>query len=120
MKQGKIQYIDPIGQWNDMDKYKITFADGGQYSFLAKGNFKANIGDEISYEVTNDQYKSAKIIREYRPQSNVMNAPSGNKDQLIVRQTCIKAASELHSNKQISDQEVINTAQAYYNWIYGQ
>ena len=116
MKRGKIQYIDLIGQWNDMDKYKITFADGGQYSFLAKGNFKANIGDEISYEVTNEQYKSAKMIREFRPQGNGSN---GNKDQLIVKQTCIKAAAELHSHKQISDQEVINTAQAFYNWIYG-
>ena len=116
MKRGKIQYIDPIGQWNDMDKYKITFADGGQYSFLAKGNFKANIGDEISYEVTNEQYKSAKLVREFRPQNNGSNV---NKDQLIVKQTCIKAASELHSHKQISDQEVINTAQAFYNWIYG-
>jgi hypothetical protein len=118
MKQGKIQYIDPIGQWNDMDKYKITFADGGQYSFLAKGNFKANIGDEITYEVTNEQYKSAKLVREYRPQNSGMNG-SSNKDQLIVKQTCIKAASDLHSHKQISDQEVINTAQAFYNWIYG-
>jgi len=115
-KQGQIKYIDSAGKWNDMDKFKVTFADGSVYSFLARGNFKANVGEEITYEVTNQQYGSAKLIREFQPQAT----SGGNKDQLIVKQTCIKAAAELHSHKQISDREVLETAQTFYNWIYGQ
>lgn len=113
-KQGQIKYIDPAGKWNDFDKYRVSFADGTQYSFLAKGNFKADIGEEITYEVTNEQYRSAKLIKEFTPAST----SGGNKDQLIVRQTCIKAAAELHAHKQIGDEQVIETAQSFYNWIF--
>ena len=61
-KTGKIKHIDPNGEWNGLQKYKVTFADGTQYTFFAKGNFKRNIGDEVHFKVTNEEYKKCFAI----------------------------------------------------------
>ena len=112
MKTGKITHIDPDGQWNGLQKYKVTFADGLQYTFFAKGKFKRNIGAEVSYEVSNEEYKNAKLLMDQKPTSF-----TGNKDTLIVRQTCIKAAAEFHAQSSVTPDEILETAQLMFNWI---
>lgn len=112
MKTGKITHIDPEGQWNGLQKYKVTFADGLQYTFFAKGTFKRNIGDEITYEVSNAEYKNAKLLPDTRKQNDY-----GNKDNLIVRQTCIKAAAEFHAQSSTTPDDLLKTAQLMFNWV---
>lgn len=113
MKTGKITHIDPEGQWNGLQKYKITFADGLQYTFFAKGTFKRNIGDEITYEVSNAEYKNAKLLPDLKQQ----NSYTGSKDTLIVRQTCVKAAAEFHAQSSNTPEDLLKTAQLMFNWI---
>ena len=124
-KTGKIKSVDPNGLWNGLTKYKVTFADGNQYTFFAKGNFKFDVGETITYEVTNEEYKNAKIPqdqykKEAKPtQDNSQSAVSFvSKDHLIVRQTCIKAATEFNAGRSTADaNSVVEDAQLFFNFI---
>ena len=109
-KTGKIKSVDPNGLWNGLTKYKVTFADGNQYTFFAKGNFKFDVGDTITYEVTNEEYKNAKIPQDqYKKEAKPIQDNSQaavnfvSKDHLIVRQTCIKAAAEFNAGRSTAD-----------------
>ena len=122
MKNGRIKYIDTNGQWNGMNKYLVTFADGEAYTFFAKGDFKASIGDEIKYTVSNQQMKNAKLVRDdYSNKSYSSNSSSNSRDDVqtsIIKQTCIKASSELHAGRGTSDvQSVLEDAEIMFNWI---
>ena len=73
-------------------------AKGKEFQFLAKGEFKKSVGDLVDYKVTNEEYKTAKL--EYNPLPTVNNT---SKDQLIIRQSMVKAACEFHSSRPQSD-----------------
>jgi len=129
MKTGKIKNIDPNGLWNGLTKYKVTFADGQQYTFFAKGNFKFKIGETIAYEVTNDEYKNARIpqdqykeevVEDSNPRVFNNYAPKAeyvDKNDLIIRQTCVKASSEFNSRRKVDVVQVLLDADTMYNWI---
>ena len=121
MKTGKIKHIDPNGLWNGLTKYKVTFADGEQYTFFAKGNFKFKIGDDIKYEVTNQEYKNARIPQDqYKEEGVEETSPKAvyvDKNDLIIRQTCVKASSELNAGKGNDVVQVLLDAETMYNWI---
>tara|TARA_R100001460_G_scaffold66010_1_gene106389 strand:- start:1109 stop:1486 length:378 start_codon:yes stop_codon:yes gene_type:complete len=123
MKTGKIKHIDENGQWNGLTKYKVTFADGNQYTFFAKGEFKFSVGSTINYEVTNEEYRNAKIpLEAYKKDSGSNDAPNAsysttNKDTLIIRQTCIKASSEFNAQRTADIATVIQDAETMFNWI---
>ncbi|NDG52016.1 MAG: hypothetical protein EBY39_03170 [Flavobacteriia bacterium] len=124
MKTGKITHIDPSGQWNGLTKYKVTFADGNQYTFFAKNEFKFNVGETITYEVTNEEYRNAKIPKDqYKGSGGVSNETpkanysTTNKDTLIIRQTCIKASAEFNAQRSSDIASVIEDAEIMYKWI---
>ena len=108
-----------------MDKYLVTMADGIGYTFFYKQGepFPKNLNEEVQFEVTNDQYKNARFAKAYQSydkpyQKSYPNnqQPSTNKDDLIVRQTVIKAAAELHARSGNIDL-VLQDAENMYNWI---
>lgn len=125
VRTSTIRAISPIGQWNGMDKFLVTMADGVGYTFFYKQGeeFPKKLNEEVEFEVTNEQYKNARFAKtqtsyqkpyqkSYQPQST----PSTNKDDLIVRQTVIKAAAELHARSGNIDL-VLQDAENMYNWI---
>ena len=118
MKKGKVQFIEPDGMFKELTKNKVTLADGQQFTFFSKGDFKAKVGDEIEYEVTNAQYGNAKLFQQ---QQNFIKPSFGGgmaKDQQIIRQTCIKASSEFNAQRSgVTIKDVINDAQALVNWV---
>ena len=133
-KTGTIKSVEPNGLWNGLTKYKVTFADGNQYTFFAKGNFKFSIGDLVTYEVTNEEYKNAKIPQDqYKKDTPAVSNQTNNtfvssqpventsfisKDHLIVKQTCIKAAAEFNASRGNADAStVIADAQQFFNFI---
>ena len=132
-KTGTIKNVEPNGLWNGLTKYKVSFADGNQYTFFAKGNFKFSVGDLITYEVTNEEYKNAKIPQDqYKKETPSANTGAPNtfansqpaptsyisKDHLIVKQTCIKAAAEFNASRSNVDANtVIADAQLFFNFI---
>ena len=85
MKTGKITFITPKGKGSPfidnetgeevvLDNYTIGFADGKQWKFKARGEWKYPVGSEIEFEVSNEKYgtaRKAKLIKEFQPtQSN--------------------------------------------------
>ena len=124
MKNGRIKYIDTNGQWNGMNKYLVTFADGQAFTFFAKGDFKASVGDSIKYTVSNAEMKNAKLVRDdysnknYSSNNSRSNTSRDDIQTSIIKQTCIKASSELHAGRASSDvQSVIEDAEIMFNWI---
>ena len=118
MKKGKVQFIEPDGMFKDLTKNKVTLADGQQFTFFSKGNFKANVGDEIDYEVTNAQYGNAKLVQQQQNFSKPSFGGGMGKDHQIIRQTCIKASSEFNAQKGgVTIQDVINDAERLLNWV---
>ena len=135
MKSGTIKHIDPDGQWNGMKKSKVTFKDGRAYTFFSKGEFKGNIGDEIKYEVTNEDMYNAKLIRiDFKNKPKVDNCsldefrekPKTKKDNgrwlredlyLNVRTSCIIASSNFHAKRVADVETLISDAEKMYNWI---
>ena len=98
--KGKVKYVEDKGTYTNasgtFNKCQVTFDDGRAYQFLAKGHFKKNVGDLVEYEVTNEEYKTAKLS--YTPQPM-----QSNKDQLIIRQSMLKASCDFHAHRPQSD-----------------
>ena len=114
--QSKITQIDPKGTYTNasgtFNKYQVYLANGNNYQFLAKGEFKKQVGETIAFEVTNEQYNTAKLI--YKP----IQAPSANREQIIVRQSMVKAAADFHASRPNADiQTVIADAQLLINFV---
>ncbi len=113
--KGKIKFIQEKGEWSNssgtFNKYQVQFDDGKSYQFLAKGDFKRKVGDFVEYEVTNQQYGTAKLIYTQPPA-----AP--NKDVTISKLACLKAAAEFNAGRPQSDRvSVVEDAKHFYNWI---
>jgi len=95
--KGKIKFIQENGEWSNssgtFNKFQVQFDDGKTYQFLAKGQFKKQIGDLVDYEVTNQQYGTAKLVYT-QPQANGVS-----KDQMIVSQSSIRTSAEFHKHR---------------------
>tara|TARA_Y100000401_G_C8284303_1_gene205199 strand:+ start:354 stop:713 length:360 start_codon:yes stop_codon:yes gene_type:complete len=115
--QSKITQIEPKGTYTNasgtFNKYQVYLANGNNYQFLAKGDFKKNVGDTIDFEITNEQYNTAKLIY-----NKPIQAPSANREQIIVRQSMVKAAADFHASRPNADiQTVIHDAQLLINFV---
>jgi len=83
-------------------KSLITLANGNAYTFLSKGEFKKSVGEDIEYEVTNEEFGTAKIVytqeKTYTRDNDTHNS--------ILRQVAFKGAIELASTGKIKLDEV--------------
>lgn len=116
--QSKITQIEPKGTYTNasgtFNKYQVYLANGQNFQFLAKGEFKKQVGDDIEFEITNQQYNTAKLVYN-KP---MPTATSGNREQIIVRQSMVKAAADFHASRPNADiQTVIADAQLLINFV---
>jgi len=104
--QSKITQIEPKGTYTNasgtFNKYQVYLANGQNFQFLAKGDFKKQVGETIDFEITNEQYNTAKLI--YKP---IQAQPTGNREQIIVRQSMVKAAADFHASRPNADIETV-------------
>jgi hypothetical protein len=119
--EATIKAIDQNGVWNGMDKKLVTVSTGQQYTFFVKEGtpFPHNVGERIEFEVTNDKYNNAKLSKTGYNKSYSKPA-SGNysKDDLIMRQTALKASVELHrSNQSFRIDVICEDAQEMFEWL---
>ena len=137
-----IKQIEPSGLWNGLTKYKVTFENGKQYTFFAKGDFKFAVGSEIKYEVTNEEYKNARIpLEEYKqedvkeevkpmldiPRRTSLIDVKYNLDEDFnklqkaedekLRLNCILAAATFNQMKTVDSEMVILEAEQFFNYI---
>jgi hypothetical protein len=128
IRTSTIRAISPNGEWNGMDKYLVTMADGIGYTFFYKQGepFPKKLNEEVRFEVTNEQYKNARFAKAYSgyqkpyqksyPSNQPQATLSTSKDDLIVRQTVIKSSCELNARNGNIDL-VLEHAEIMYNWI---
>ena len=137
-----IKKIEPNGLWNGLTKYKVTFKNGKQYTFFAKGDFKFSVGSEIKYEVTNEEYKNARVpLEEYKqedakeevkpmldmPRRTSLIDVKYNLDEDFnklqkaedekLRLNCILAAATFNQMKTVDSEMVILEAEQFFNYI---
>lgn len=138
-----IKKIEPSGLWNGLTKYKVTFKNGKQYTFFAKGDFKFAVGSEIRYEVTNEEYKNARVPLEEYPKEDESNLVKPLVDNLRrtslieskpfqatgyeiklynaedekLRLNCILAAATFNQMKTVGAETVIEEAKQFFNYI---
>ena len=64
--KSQIKEIRPKGtaqlKHGTFQKNEVFLSNGNSYTFLSKGDFKKNVGDEIEYEITNEEYGTAKLV----------------------------------------------------------
>jgi len=125
----RITTITPNGEWSNgqrtFNKYRVTFANGDNLSFLAVGDFKGQVGENLTYQ-KNESNQTGKVVRENSFQNQgSYSAPksSGSKEDTqtyIIRQSMIKAAIDYHAlqaHGHTSENDVINTARNFVNFI---
>jgi len=117
----KITHIEPKGVWsngqNTFQKYQVSMANGESLQFLAKGQFKKNVGDDITYE-KNAQYNTGKLVREeqtFAPQPKT--AQKEDVQTYIIRQSMLKAAVDYHAGFQTNIEDVLTTARQFINFV---
>ena len=112
MKTGKITHITPKGTYSNgngvFNKFRINLADGSYYNFLAKGDFKKSVGDEIEFTVTNEDFKSAKLemSKPAFQQGGYSKPQARSTNESILRQVAFKGAIELAAKGSIQLDEV--------------
>jgi len=123
MKTGKITNVEPSGTFESygstLTRNKVTLATGEVYTFNSKGQFKKNVGDEIEFEVVNEQYGNAKLI--YNPNKPQQEAPVKKGDDVqkfIIRQSSVASAVNFYKDKPSSEDEVLDFAERIVNYIY--
>jgi len=114
-KKSKVTSVQNNGTWEGqyglMYKYEISFdnSDVGEYSSKSENQTKFVIGEEIEYIYTAGKFPKVKPI--YNPPAVVGGGLS--REDLIIKQTCIKAAAELAS----TPENAIRAAEQFYAWI---
>jgi len=117
---GRITSIEPMGTWSNgqqtFNKFRVGFANGDILSFLAKDEFRKNVGDNITYE-KNPQFGTGKIIYD-NPTFEKPTQKTVDTQEKIVRQSMLKAAVDYHSNNHgKTEQQVLQTAQIFIDFI---
>ena len=125
----KIKAITANGNWTGkygtMYSFKVTFEDGVAIEANSKTDQPPyKVGDEMSYEVTNDDPKFGAKGRVFKPEAgqfsnNAAPAVNGNRDAIIMKQTALKCASEFNAQRSVAVQVVIDDAQAMFDWLIG-
>ena len=115
------------GQYGTLYGFYVTFENGdnGKYNSKSEHQTKFVVGQEATYEYIGREYqgKTYYTVKPVNPQfANVTPSSNGSasgktthssKDEIIVRQTALKAAAELGG----TPQQVIANAQTFADWV---
>jgi hypothetical protein len=121
-KTSKLTSVQGNGTFNDLYKFELTFEDGTTGMLYRKTN-EAKVENGQEYTYTINPKGTIKIVPPGG--SNYAQMPRGNnsntgisRDELIVRQTCIKAAVDFCKNSECSPERVTENAQIFRDWIF--
>tara|TARA_R110000744_G_scaffold196593_1_gene315879 strand:+ start:9627 stop:10088 length:462 start_codon:yes stop_codon:yes gene_type:complete len=119
------------GAFMDLYKYEVSMEDGTTGNMFKKtDNPFIEVGQEVHYTVNakgtikilpadGSTWEDKKANTEYAKVPTSPTPTSGlTRDELIVRQTCIKAAVDFCKNANCSPEEVTANAQIFRDWIF--
>ena len=124
MKKGKVTQVQPNGTWEGnygmMYKFEVTFDNGdvGEYSSKSEQQTKFIEGEEAEYEFTGGKFPKVKPY--YVPPSSggqTYYKKDDNVQDLIIRQSSLKAAVDYCKGNNCSPEEVCETADIFVNWV---
>ena len=127
MKTDKVKRVTSNGTWEGkfglMYKFEVEFFNGdcGEYSSKMENQTKFVEGQEANYEFIDGKFPKVKPYYA-PPQSNGQTfnyKKDDNVQDLIVRQSSLKAAVDLCRGNDCSPEEVCATAQIFVDWVNG-
>jgi len=128
MKSAKVVSVVPKGDYQLRDgktlyKFFVSFdnGDSGEYSSVKPDQDKFNVGQSSDYELTSTQYgNKVKPVysggQGYTPKTNYSSG-SDDKQRMIVKQSCLKAAVDLLKDKGAKSTDVLKIADSFVDWV---
>ena len=128
MKNSKVVSIVPQGDYQLRDgktlyKFLLTFENGdsGEYSSVKPDQTKFVVGAPADYEITSTQYGN-KIKAVYSGGGGYSSgggytSGSDDKQKMIVKQSCLKAAVDLLKDKGAKSTDVLKVADSFVAWV---
>ena len=132
MKKGKVVAVNPQGDYQLKDgrtlyKFVLSFDNGdtGEYSSVKPDQTKFVVGQEAEYELNATQYGNR--IKPVYSQGGGFSgggysggnysAGSDDKQRMIVKQSCLKAAVDLLKDKGAKSTDVLKVADSFVSWV---
>jgi hypothetical protein len=123
----RVVSVSPKGDYQLRDgktlyKFFVSMdnGDSGEYSSVKADQDKFIVGQEVEYELTNTQYGNK--IKPVYSQGGGGYTPSyssgsDDKQKMIVKQSCLKAAVDLLKDKGAKSTDVLKIADSFVNWV---
>lgn len=123
----RVVSVSPKGDYQLRDgktlyKFFVSMdnGDSGEYSSVKADQDKFIVGQEVEYELTNTQYgNKIKPVYSQGGGGYTPNYSSGSDDKqkMIVKQSCLKAAVDLLKDKGAKSTDVLKIADSFVNWV---
>jgi hypothetical protein len=131
MKTAKVVSVSPKGDFSfngkTFYKFFVTMdnGDSGEYNSVKADQDKFTAGAEVEYEISSNQYgnKIKPVYNGGGGGSYSKPSYSGNNDdkqKMIVKQSCLKAAVDLLKDKGAKSTDVLKVADAFVEWVLEQ
>ena len=128
MKKSRVITVSPQGEYQLKDgktlyKFIISFENGdsGEYSSVKMDQTKFVVGQEADYEISSTQYgnKVKPVYNQGGGFSGGGNYSGGSDDKqrMIVKQSCLKAAVDLLKDKGAKSTDVLTVADSFVAWV---
>ena len=123
--KAKVVSVSPKGDYQLRDgktlyKFFVSMdnGDSGEYSSVKPDQDKFIVGQEVEYELSNTQYGN-KIKPVYAQGGYTPSYSSGgdDKQKMIVKQSCLKAAVDLLKDKGAKSTDVLKVADSFVEWV---
>lgn len=118
--------VTPKGDYQLRDgktlyKFFVSFdnGDSGEYSSVKPDQDKFNVGQEVEYELNATQYgnKIKPVYNSGGSYSPKYSSGSDDKQKMIVKQSCLKAAVDLLKDKGAKSTDVLKIADSFVDWV---
>ena len=115
MKTANIKSVQPSGNFKELFMFEVELDNGDTGNIYKKSqNHGLELGQSVTYTI-NDK-GTIKIQRDI-PNQYTQNTPTDDRQELIVKQSCLKAAVEY--DKTCTPEDVLKNAQIFYDWVFG-
>lgn len=123
--KAKVVSVSPKGDYQLRDgktlyKFFVSMdnGDSGEYSSVKPDQDKFVVGQEVEYELSTTQYGN-KIKPVYSQGGYTPSYSSGgdDKQKMIVKQSCLKAAVDLLKDKGAKSTDVLKVADSFVEWV---
>ena len=123
--KAKVVSVSPKGDYQLRDgktlyKFFVSMdnGDSGEYSSVKADQDKFVVGQEVEYELSSTQYGN-KIKPVYAQGGYTPSYSSGgdDKQKMIVKQSCLKAAVDLLKDKGAKSTDVLKVADSFVEWV---